>query len=185
MNDPIVDLSSYEHKLYNTLVEKFSYGLWLFVSNLFFLTNLPYPSTFKVLILRAFGAKIGKNCILKPFVKIKFPWKLELGDNVWIGESVWLDNISKISIGNNVCISQNAILITGNHNYSLSNFELISKEIIIEDGSWICAKAIIAGGVTIKTHGVIGMSVMITKDTESFKIYSLNQNILIKNRRIS
>ncbi len=116
-NNSTMDLSIYKHKIHISLFDKCLYGFWLLTSNLFFLTNIPYPSRFKVWLLKVFGAKIGNNCIVKPWVKIKFPWKLELGNNVWIGESVWIDNISKITVGSNVCISQNALLITGNHNY--------------------------------------------------------------------
>ena len=75
---------------------KIRYALWLLVSNIFFLTNIPYPSKFKVILLKCFGSKIGDKVVIKPWVKIKFPWMLSLGNSVWLGESVWIDNISEI-----------------------------------------------------------------------------------------
>ena len=109
---------------------------------------------------------------------------LILGNAVWLGESVWIDNISEITIGDNVCISQGALLITGNHNYSSKMFELNSKPIKIEDGVWICAKSIVVGGVTIHSHAVLAINSMASSDLESYSIYSGNPAIFLKNRII-
>ena len=166
------------------IFRKLRYALWLFTSNIFFLTNIPYPNKLKVLILKLFGGKIGNKVVIKPWVKIKFPWMLILGNAVWLGESVWIDNISEIKIGDNVCISQGALLITGNHNYSSKMFELNSKPIKIEDGVWICAKSIVVGGVTIHSHAVLAINSMASSDLESYSIYSGNPAIFLKNRII-
>ena len=71
--------------------------------------------TLKVRLLKMFGAKIGKGLVIKNNVIIKQPWYLTIGDDCWIGENVWIDNIDKVSIGSDVCISQGAMLLTGNH----------------------------------------------------------------------
>jgi putative colanic acid biosynthesis acetyltransferase WcaF len=138
----------------------------------------------KVLILEFFGANIGKKVVIKPWVKIKFPWNLILGNAVWLGESVWIDNISEVNIGNNVCISQGALLITGNHNYSSEFFELISKPITIEDGVWVCAKSTIVGGITIHSHAILSIQSLALHDLKSYSIYSGNPAVHIKNRSI-
>jgi len=164
------------------IFRKFRYAFWLLISNVFFLTNIPYPNFTKVFILKCFGCKVGKNVVIKPWVKIKFPWMLTLGSSVWLGESVWIDNISEIKIGNNVCISQGALLITGNHNYSSEKFELISKPIIIEDGVWVCAKTIVIGGVTLHSHAVLSINSLASKDLQPYSIYSGNPAQFIKNR---
>jgi len=166
------------------IFQKFRYAFWLLISNIFFLTNIPYPNFIKVFILKCFGCKVGKNVVIKPWVKIKFPWMLSLGNAVWLGESVWIDNISEIIIGNNVCISQGTLLITGNHNYSTESFELISKSIIIEDGVWICAKCIVIGGVIIQSHAVLSINSLASKDLKPYSIYSGNPSVYIKNRII-
>ena len=184
MNKKEVDLSSFKHSLHLSILDKLKYAFWLVISNFFFLTNIPYPIKLKVGILRLLGAKIGKSCIIKPWVKIKFPWKLELGDHVWLGESAWIDNISKVSIGNHVCISQNALILTGNHDYTLSSFDLMSKPINIEDGVWICANATITGGVNVASHSVIGLGQIITKNTLPYEVYGTRAAKLIKKREI-
>ena len=171
------DLSNYKHTLHVNVVDKFKYGLWLMLSNLFFLTNIPYPNSFKIFILRIMGAKVGNEVVIKPWVKIKFPWKLVIGNNVWLGESCWIDNISEVFVGNHVCISQGALLLTGNHDYTKSTFDLISKPIHIEDGVWVGAKAIVVGGITLSTHSVIGLGFHAVRNTEAFKVYRLINNI--------
>ena len=88
---------------------------WHLVSALLFQSALVLPSRWKVALLRAFGARTGKGFVIKPRVTIKYPWFLELGDHVWLGEGVWIDNHTTVAIGSDVCISQGAYLFIGNH----------------------------------------------------------------------
>lgn len=179
-----VDFSKYNHVLFTSFSLKVKYALWLIVSNTFFLTNIPYPNFIKVFILKIFGARIGHVAIIKPWVKIKFPWYLTLGDHVWLGENCWIDNISPIFIGSHVCISQDAMLLTGNHDYTKIDFPLNSKGITIEDGAWIGAKSIVLGGVTVRTHAVLTICSVANKDLESYNIYQGNPALKIKERKI-
>ncbi len=179
------DFSTFKDEVSPGFIRKFRYLLWLIVSNLIFLSNIPYPNVLKVFILRIFGSKVGQNVVIKPWVKIKFPWNLSLGDHVWLGEEVWIDNISKVTIQSHVCISQGAFLLTGNHNYSKSHFPLTSKPIVLEDGVWVCAKAIVTGGVTLRTHSVLSLGCIATKDLESYYIYGNFPLEKIKPRSIS
>jgi len=161
---------------------KIKYGLWLIISNYIFLTNIPFPNSIKVYILKLFGAKIGKNTVIKPFVKIKFPWFLNLNDYVWLGENVWIDNLSLVSIGSNVCISQNSIILTGNHNYKVDSFDLMTKPIVVEDEVWIGANCFITNGITLKKKSVILVSSTIIQSTEEGGIYKGNPAVKLKNR---
>jgi len=179
-----INFDNFKDEVSPGIFRKIRYAFWLLISNVFFLTNIPYPNFTKVFILKCFGCKVGKNVVIKPWVKIKFPWMLSLGNSVWLGESVWIDNISEIKVGNNVCISQGALLITGNHNYSSEKFELISKPIIIEDGVWVCANTILIGGITIHSHAVLAINSLASKDLEPYSIYSGNPAIFIKKRNI-
>jgi len=180
-----VNLDGFSADVFLNTSEKIKYLLWLIISNIFFLTNIPYPNFLKTLLLKLFGAKIGKGLVIKPWVKIKLPWKLIIGDNVWLGENCWLDNISEITIGNNCCISQGALLITGNHDYKKISFDLITKEIIMEDGCWIGANSIVTGGVTLKTHAILSIGSSTSKNLEAFMIYRGNPAEVINKRNIS
>ena len=124
------------------------YILWLFVSALFFVNSFSFivPIKLKVIILKLFGAKLGMGLVIKPGVKIKYPWKLSIGDSVWLGENVWIENIGNVKIGNNVCLSQGVTLCTGNHNYKSIDFELIEHSMDIGSNVWIgCFNVILPG----------------------------------------
>jgi putative colanic acid biosynthesis acetyltransferase WcaF len=131
-----------------------------------------------------FGAKIGTGCRIRPGVQIKYPWKLTIGDHVWLGEHCWIDNIAEVTIGSHVCISQGAFLCTGNHNYNSSGFGLIMKPILIEDGVWIGAKSIVSPGVTCSSHSMLTAGSVATKKMEANGIYQGNPAVLVKQRSI-
>jgi putative colanic acid biosynthesis acetyltransferase WcaF len=169
MSNQKVSLQSYNNEWFNAL----------FFDSYFF----PF-SNCKSWILKQFGAKVGKRIVIKPKVNIKYPWNIKIGDDVWIGESVWIDSLTNISLGNNTCISQGAYLLTGNHNFNTTTFELITKEIVIEDGVWIGAKSIVAPGVTCFSHSVLTANSIATKNLEPYSIYQGNPAVKIKDRVI-
>ncbi|MCK9481480.1 MAG: WcaF family extracellular polysaccharide biosynthesis acetyltransferase [Bacteroidia bacterium] len=159
-------------------------AMWYCINAIIFNSYLFPFYACKRFLLRLFGAKVGCGVLIKPKVNIKYPWKLSIGDHVWIGENVWIDNLEKVSIGNNSCISQGALLICGNHNYKKSTFDLITSPIIIEDGVWIGAKSIVTGGTICKSHSVLAIHSVASSDLESFSIYRGNPAIKIKERII-
>ncbi|KKM87204.1 hypothetical protein LCGC14_1271270 [marine sediment metagenome] len=138
--------------------------LWYVMKVLFFLTALPYPNGFKVWLLKKFGAKVGNGVVLKPRINIHFPWKLVIGNHVWIGEEAFLLNFEKLCIGNNVCISQRSFLCGGNHDYRISNMPYRNGPITIKDGCWIGACCFVGPGVTIDEDTVITVGSIITSD---------------------
>ena len=141
------DLSSFSNPEYHHGKSLPVRLVWMLVSRIFFQTVLPYPSAFKAMLLRLFGAKIGKRVVIKPNVNFKQPWRLSIGAYSWIGEGVWIDNLVQVSIESNVCISQGAFLLTGNHNYKTSSFDLTTGAITLEEGVWIGAKSIVGPNV--------------------------------------
>ena len=115
--------------------------IWYFFNAILFKSSF-FPSySLKRAILKIFGADVGIDVIIKPNVNIKYPWKLKVGDYVWIGEGVWIDNLDFVSIGSHSCISQGALLFCGNHDYSKSSFDLMVNPIVLEEGVWIGAKS--------------------------------------------
>ena len=158
--------------------------IWYLINYYIFYSRFPFPSKIKVALLRLFGAGVGTGVVIKSLVRIKNPWRLIIGNNCWIGEEVWIDNIVQVVIGNNVCLSQGAILLTGNHDYSVSNFPPRYEKIELEDGVWICGKAVVCPGVVCHSHSVLTVNSVATKDLEAKKIYAGNPAVFIRNRVI-
>ena len=175
------DLSSYNNSWYNP-GSPIKRMIWFFVNELVMRNSLNPFSGFKIWSLRLFGAKIGKNVVIKPRVNVKYPWKLTIADNCWIGEGVWIDNLVQVSIGANACLSQGAFLICGNHNYKISTFDLIVAPITLEEGVWVGAKSIVGPGVTLKSHSVLSLGSVASSDLEPYSIYRGNPAVKIKNR---
>jgi putative colanic acid biosynthesis acetyltransferase WcaF len=178
------DLSKYNNSWYQP-GNPIKIMLWYFV-NVLVLKNplLPF-SELKIFVLKLFGAKIGQEVVIKPCVNIKYPWKLTIGNHTWIGENVWIDNLDDVTIGSNVCLSQGALLLCGNHNYKLSTFDLMIGKIVLEDGVWIGAQSIVCGGVTCHSHAVLSVNSVATKHLEPYSIYRGNPAEKIADRTIN
>lgn len=139
----------------------------------------------KVLLLRAFGARIGRGLVIKNRVNIKLPWKLKVGNHVWLGEDAWIDNLNNVLLGDNVCISQGALLLTGNHDYTTAAFYYRNAPVVVEDGAWIGAKAVVCPGVVVGSHAILTVGSIATKAMEAYGIYQGNPAKLVRQRTIN
>lgn len=184
MTNPAIDLSTFRNPRFDRGALRWKEFCWLLVSAFFFRHSLSLWNGAKIRWLRIFGAKIGKGVLIKPQVQIKFPWKLVIGDHVWIGENVWIDNLAPVNIGSNVCISQGAYLFTGNHDYKKTTFDLIVKPVTVEEGAWIGAKAIVCPGIKVGSHAVLTAGSVATGNLEAFSIYQGNPAVEVRRRII-
>ena len=102
-----------------------------------------------------FGARVGTGFVCKPRVNIKYPWLLTVGDHVWIGEGVWIDNLSTVEIGSNVCLSQGVKILTGSHDWNQPEFPFFTLPVIIGDGVWVTAFRILRPGAEVPPQMVV------------------------------
>lgn len=181
------DLSSYNNSWYPPTIGASTWKrlLWYACSLLIFRSGWMPVSMLKCRLLRLFGAGIGKGVVIKPKVTIKYPWLLNIGENTWIGEGVWIDNLCRVSIGDNVCVSQGALLLTGNHNYKKSSFDLMVGNIILENGVWIGAKSVVCPGITCFSHSILTVGSVATQNLQAYTIYQGNPAQVVKKREIS
>lgn len=184
MTEIKTDLSKFNNNWYKPGKNIIVRGLWYMTNAIFFISPLFPFSGIKKILLKIYGARIGKGVVIKPAVNIKYPWRLKIGDNTWIGERVWIDNLDNVIIGKNVSISQGALLLCGNHNFKKSTFDLMIGKITIEDGAWIGAKTIVTGGVTCKSHSILTVGSIASKDLEENGIYKGNPAEFVKQRKI-
>ncbi|WP_348634882.1 WcaF family extracellular polysaccharide biosynthesis acetyltransferase [Winogradskyella sp. SYSU M77433] len=178
------DLSSYNNSWYQP-GSKLKCLIWYLFNFVFLKASWNVFSGLKVFILKMFGAQIGKGVVIKPNVNIKYPWKLKIGNYCWIGEEVWIDNLDIVTIEDNVCISQGALLQCGNHNYKSTSFDLIVAPIYLKEGSWVGANSSVAPGVVFESHAVLSMGSVAIGTLEAYSIYQGNPAVKIKNRVFS
>ena len=179
------DLSTYNNAPFHPGGTAVKRVLWFYLNALFLKTSLMPSNSFKCFLLRSFGAKVGKGVTIKPGVNVKYPWHLTIGHHTWIGENVWIDCLLPVTIGSNVCLSQGAVLLTGNHDYKKASFNLIVSGFVLEDGVWIGAGAIVNPGITAASHAVLTSGSVATKDLDAYSIYQGNPAVKVRERVIS
>jgi putative colanic acid biosynthesis acetyltransferase WcaF len=142
---------------------------WSLVQNLAF-KSFFFPSALRVLFLKLFGASIGRGVLIRRGVRVHFPWNLEIGDNCWIGEEVWIINHEKITIGSDVCFSQRSIICSGGHDYRSASLEYAHKPVTIKDGAWVCLDAKVLPGVTIGECSVVSAGEIAQKSLPDYSL---------------
>lgn len=175
-----VDLSKYSKAGYHPGRSVFARALWYMTNMFFFKPSWCTAYGFKRGLLRLYGAHIGSKVVIKPCVNIKYPWHLAIGANTWIGENVWIDNLADVTIGRNCCVSQGAMLLCGNHDFTKESFDLITGKIELKDGAWVGAKAIVCPGVTMGEGSVLTAGSVATKNIERDTVCQGNPAVIKK-----
>jgi putative colanic acid biosynthesis acetyltransferase WcaF len=181
---PRVDLSRPDNSEYEKGRSFFVIGLWHLLGSPILRSNLIPLSCLKCWILRSFGALIGQGVYIKPGVRVKFPWYLNVGDHCWIGEDAWIDNLAPVTIGSHVCISQGAYLCTGNHDWTTRNMKLFRRPITLEDSCWVGARCIVCPGVTVGTGTILAAGTVLTRSVPPFQVWRGNPANYLRERVI-
>ncbi|WP_461508707.1 LbetaH domain-containing protein [Rhodopirellula baltica] len=145
----------------------------------------PRPAfQFRRVILRMFGANIGKDVHIYPSASIYYPWNLVIGNESAIGEHALIYNLGKVRIGNRVTISQRAHLCGGSHDHSNPTMPLLRTPINVDDDAWVCADAFIGPGVHLKRGAIAGARAVVTKDVSCWKIVAGNPAREVGDRKL-
>lgn len=158
--------------------------LWWLVQSCLFATSPQFMYGWRVFLLRVFGAKIGRNVIIRPTARITYPWKLTVGDYSWVGDHVELYTLGEISLGKNVVISQRCYLCTGSHDFEKVDFSIYAKPIFIEDSAWLATDVFVAPGITVHANVVVGARSSVFNDLAADHVYIGNPARPIKRRVI-
>lgn len=134
------------------------------------------------LLLRLFGAKIGKNVVIRPSVKITYPWKLTVGDYAWVGDDAVLYTLGEINIGAHAVISQKGYLCTGSHDYTSAHFDINAAPIVIGEKCWLATDVFVAPGVTIGHGTVVGARSSVFKSLPANAICRGNPAVVTRQR---
>jgi putative colanic acid biosynthesis acetyltransferase WcaF len=155
---------------------------WYLVGLVAFETGLPVPSGIKRTLLRWFGARIGEGVVIKPHVRIKFPWQLVVGNHTWIGEGTWIDNLAEVRLGSHVCISQGVYFCTGSHDHNKCSFDLLTAPIVVGDGAWVAARTTLLGGVAVGANALVAAGSLVNKEVPPAAIVGGNPAAFLRHR---
>ncbi len=179
-----VQLRDYDNSWYSPGRSRLWQIAWFFLGLPVLRSALIPSSALRVRLLRLFGARIDAGVVIKPSVIVKYPWHLAIGNHCWIGESCWIDNLVRVEIGNNVCLSQGSYLCTGNHDWKDPAFGLIVAPIEIHDGAWVGARATLMPGVVLGVGAIAGAGSVVSRSIPAFEIHSGNPATFSKHRII-
>ena len=179
--DQSIGLDEHERSQW-TFPQKLARAMWMLVRAFLFRTSFHNWYGWRRMLLRTFGAKVGRNVRVRPTVKVEIPWNLRLADGCAIGDDAILYSLGEITIGRNVVISQLAHLCAGTHDYRRGDFPLVRLPITVGDGCWIAADTFIGPGVTIGSGTVVGARSSVFKDLPANVVAVGNPAYAIKAR---
>lgn len=159
-----MDLARYDNSDFDRGAPRWREAAWYLVRWWFFLTAFPWPSGLRVRLLRMFGARIGRGVVVRGGVNVSFPWRLTVGDFVWIGEDAGILSLAAVTLESNVCVSQRAYLCTGSHDFRRAEFPLVTRPITVRSGSWVAAGAFVGPGVEVGAGALVGAGSVVLAD---------------------
>jgi len=170
------------HSPYSTR-EKLKRLLWAVTQATLFRWSFHTMNGWRAMLLRMFGARVGKPCMIRRTVRIECPWNLSIGNNVAIGDRATLYALGPITLGDRVTISQHVHLCAGTHDFDQPNMPLIRPPITIEADAWIAADAFVGPGVSVHEGAILGARACAFSDLKAWTIYGGNPAKAIKPRR--
>jgi len=118
-------------------------------------------------ILRQLLGQIGRNSIIEP------PFYCSYGQNIYIGDHVFLNVLctildgNAVHIGHHVMIGPAVQIYTAAHHLQaetrIQGWE-VAKPIVIEENVWVGGGAILLPGVRIGRNAVVGAGAVVSRD---------------------
>ena len=139
--------------------------------------------SWRALLLRAFGAKMGPNCHFNPGSKVWAPWNLVCADMVTAGDGAEIYNPAPMRFGSHAIVSQGAYVCGATHDFDDPAFPLLAYSMNIGAYAWICAKASVGPGVNVGEGAVLGLGSVATRDLEPWGVYAGVPAVKVKERK--
>jgi putative colanic acid biosynthesis acetyltransferase WcaF len=179
-----IDLSRFTTRGFDRGRPIWFFALWLLCKAAFFQSIIPWPPRRKAALLRLFGAKVGRGLYIRPGVNIHFPWKLTLGDNVWIGEGCTLLNLAPITMEDNSALAHEVYLAAAGHDIEDPDFGYQNAPITVCRGAWIATRSFVGPGVTVGEHAVVAANATVVRDVEPWSVVGGSPARSIGTRRL-
>jgi putative colanic acid biosynthesis acetyltransferase WcaF len=149
-----------------------------------FRTSPWFCHSWRRLLLRVFGARIGRGAKVFPSTRIWAPWNLTLGEYACLSHDVDCYCVSSISIGDHATVSQYSYLCGASHDLHDPHMRLVAAPVQIEDQAWVCARAFIGPGVTVGEGAVVGACSVVTRDVPDWTVVCGNPAKFVKYRNL-
>lgn len=131
----------------------------------------PKPANrWRMIWLKAFGAKIYGKPFVHQRARIQIPWNLTLYNKAALGDRANAYSLGEIIIHEHATVAQEAYICTGTHAFDKPEFNLITRPITIGAYAFIGARAFIMPGVTIGEHSIVGSCSVVTKSVPASKV---------------
>lgn len=134
------------------------------------------------LVLRAFGCRIGGKPFVHPTATIRAPWRLTLEHRACLGPRSEIYNLGPVTLGAGSTVAQYAYLCAGSHDFNLPDRPLITGPIVLEEDCFVGAKAVILMNVTIGRNSLVGAGAVVPKDVPADTIVVGNPAQVVKHR---
>ncbi|HTY48873.1 MAG TPA: hypothetical protein VMB48_04185 [Steroidobacteraceae bacterium] len=128
----------------------------------------------RCLVLRSFGARVGRHVHVYPGCHIYMPWNVEIGDWSALGDGVFVYSLGRVSIGRRVTLSYRAHVCAGSHDFSDPALPLLKPPVVLEDDAWVGTEAFIGPGTTVGAGAIVGARAVVTKDVDPMTVVAGN-----------
>jgi len=166
-----------------SLMNRLQRALWGVVWLLLYRTS-PRPfHSWRSMLLRLFGAKMGPNCHFYPGSIVHSPWNLICEDLVAVADGAEIYNPSPMKFGSHAILSQGCYVCGATHDFDDPGFPLLSYAMEIGAYSWICARASVGPGVNVGEGAVLGLGSVATRSLEPWTVYGGSPAVKIRERK--
>jgi putative colanic acid biosynthesis acetyltransferase WcaF len=147
---------------------------WNLVCALLYRPTPRFLHPWRRLLLRLFGAEIGRGAHPYPRARIWAPWNLSMGPRSCLADGVDCYSVARITLGAGAIVSQDAFLCTATHNIDDPAFPLEIAPIALGPDAWVAAGAFIGPGVSLGTGAVALARAVVIKDVAAWDVVGGN-----------
>jgi putative colanic acid biosynthesis acetyltransferase WcaF len=167
------------------LTNRIGRGLWGVIWLLLFRPSPRIAHAWRRLLLRLFGARIGRGVQVYPSARIWAPWNLEMGDHSHIGTDVDCYCVAPVRIGAHAMVSPYSFLCAAGRDYTRRHMPLITGPIVIGDGAWVAVDVFVGLGVTIGEGAVVGARSSVFRNVEPWTVVAGSPARFMKARTLT
>jgi putative colanic acid biosynthesis acetyltransferase WcaF len=156
--------------------------LWNVAYPLLFRPTPRFLNSWRVFLLRAFGAQLHQTAVVHASVKIWAPWNLRMDRGACLAPQVDCYNCAPIRIGAWAVISQYSYLCAGTHDHTSLDLPFIAGPISIGDQAWVCADVFVGPGVNVGDGAIVGARSSVYRNVPPWTIVAGNPAAFIRKR---